>query len=64
MEYEIEVARRNGKGVLVEQRIMDGRTEFFILKREDDAYEYARNKRSYVENCYRENELVGFTVPN
>jgi hypothetical protein len=55
--------RRNRSGNNIEDRIQSGMTKFFEYKDREKAIRYAKDKRSYVEDCFIDRELVGYTVP-
>lgn len=44
--------RQTEAGISVESRIADGRTHFFGLDQQDEAYEKAREIKSYVYPCF------------
>jgi hypothetical protein len=59
-----ELPRRNTKGVNIENRITSGKTKFFTYDKRPDAIEYADRKGTYIEDCFRDKEFIGYTVPS
>jgi len=48
----MERNRQTEAGVSIESRIRDGRTHFFELEEKDQAYDKARDIKSYVYPCF------------
>ena len=63
MKDKNETPRRNGMGVNLEERIKSGRTIYFDYTERRKAIDYANERRSYIDDCYIDGELVGYCVP-
>ena len=57
----MERKRQTEAGISVESRIQSGQTHFFELSQEDQAYEKAREIKSYVYPCFEELEKETFS---
>jgi len=60
--------RYNTNGVNIEERIESGMTKFFEKEDRNTAIEFAKDKGSYVDECFEydkhENKkFAGYTVP-